>query len=63
MDPDSIQEMVFESAPSLTPKQLEMLNNKRDRAMRLRLAKRKKNEVLEKLWKRLGWKRLGWKPC
>ena len=36
-----------------SPKQLEMLNNKRDRAMRLRLAKRKKNEVLEKLWKRL----------
>ena len=48
LDPNSALEMLWDDTPALTYKQVELLNNKRDRAMRLRLARRKKYEAVEK---------------
>ena len=48
LDPSSALEMLWDDTPALTSAQVELLNNKRDRAMRLRLAKRKKAEAVEK---------------
>ena len=48
LDPNSALEMLWDDTPALTLKQVELLNNNRDRAMRLRLARRKKCEAVEK---------------
>ena len=48
LDPSSALEMLWDDTPALTSAQVELLNSKRDRAMRLRLAKRKKAEAVEK---------------
>ena len=53
MDPNSVLEMIWENTPALTSKQLELLNHNRDRAVRLRLAKSKKSEAMERHTKRL----------
>ena len=53
LDPNSALEMLWDDTPALTCKQVELLNNKRDRAMRIRLARRKTCEALEK-YKRKG---------
>ena len=48
LDPNSALEMLWDDTPALTCKQVELLNNKRDRAMRIRLARRKKCEAVDK---------------
>ena len=48
MDRNSVLEMIWEDTPALTSKQLELLNYNRDRAIRLRLARRKKSEAIER---------------
>ena len=53
MDPNSVLEMIWENTPALTSKQLELLNHNRDRAVRLRLAKSKKSEAMERHTRRL----------
>ena len=47
LDPNSALEMLWDDTPALTCKQVELLNIKRDRAMRIRMARRKTCEALE----------------